>query len=157
MENWEKSKKKILRGEATLGRIGGSQDFLLKIGTGDKTWKELDTPNILIPAEKVQGLDSLSADLAGQISGKIFVSDPDSGLSGFTDLSVVKLGRDEYMDLVSSGKALPNCLYVVSSDTGSMYGRRLEDLAAPEAGTDAANRDYVDAGLSGKADLSGDV
>lgn len=105
----------------------------------------------------MQGLDSLSAGLADQISGKIFVSDPDSGFSGFADLSVVKLGRDEYEGLVTSGKTLPNCLYVVSSDTGNMYGRRLENLAAPEAGSDAANRYYVDAGLSGKADLSGDV
>lgn len=157
VENWEKSKKKIMLGEAVLGRIKGSQDFQLKIGTGDRTWKELDTPNILIPAEKVQGLDSLSAGLADQISGKIFVSDPDSGFSGFADLSVVKLGRDEYEGLVTSGKTIPNCLYVVSSDTGNMYGRRLENLAAPETGTDAANRYYVDAGLSGKADLSGDV
>nr|DAI30973.1 MAG TPA: hypothetical protein [Caudoviricetes sp.] len=38
-----------------------------------------------------------------------------------------------------------------------MYGRRLENLAAPEAGSDAANRYFVEAGLSGKADLSGDV
>lgn len=157
VENWEKSKKKIMLGEAVLGRIKGSQDFQLKIGTGDRTWKELDTPNILIPAEKVQGLDSLSAGLADQISGKIFVSDPDSGFSGFADLSVVKLGRDEYEGLVTSGKTIPNCLYVVSSDTGNMYGRRLENLAAPETDTDAANRYYVDAGLSGKADLSGDV
>ena len=105
----------------------------------------------------MQGLDSLSAGLADQISGKIFVSDPDSGFSGFADLSVVKLGRDEYEGLVTSGKTLPNCLYVVSSDTGNMYGRRLENLAAPEAGSDAANRYFVEAGLSGKADLSGDV
>ncbi len=105
----------------------------------------------------MQGLDSLSAGLADQISGKIFVSDPDSGFSGFADLSVVKLGRDEYEGLVTSGKTFPNCLYVVSSDTGNMYGRRLENLAAPEAGSDAANRYFVEAGLSGKADLSGDV
>lgn len=119
---WENSKKKLLAGEAVLGRIEGSDDFELRVGTGAKAWSELSGPNVVIPAEKVRGLGSISSELGACISGKVFVSDPASGFSGYTDLSVLKMGRDEYAGLVSRGLTLPNCLYVVSSDEGSMYG-----------------------------------
>lgn len=46
---WEKSEKQLLKGEVAFARLSGTNDFEMRIGTGDKTWSELSDSNVVVP------------------------------------------------------------------------------------------------------------
>ena len=56
--NWEKSSKVLLKGEAALAKLEGelSNSYQLRIGTGDKTWAQLEPSNIIIPSQNISCL-----------------------------------------------------------------------------------------------------
>lgn len=56
---WNASKVELLKGEAALARLTGdlSDFYEVRIGTGDKTWSQLGSSNIRIPAKNVEGLE----------------------------------------------------------------------------------------------------
>lgn len=56
---WNASRVELLKGEAALARLTGdlSDFYEVRIGTGGKTWSELGSSNIRIPAKNVEGLE----------------------------------------------------------------------------------------------------
>ena len=64
--NWESSTKQLLKGEIALCKLSGelSNMYEMRIGVGDKTWKELSGSNIRIPASSVEGLEEAIAALS---------------------------------------------------------------------------------------------
>lgn len=46
---WEKSEKQLLKGEVAFARLSGTNDFEMRIGTGDKTWNQLSDSNVVVP------------------------------------------------------------------------------------------------------------
>lgn len=64
--NWESSTKQLLKGEIALCKLDGnlSDMYEMRIGVGDKTWKELSGSNIRIPASCVTGLEEAIASLS---------------------------------------------------------------------------------------------
>ena len=105
-------------------------------------------------------LFNLSVDL----SNKIYIEDRvDSSISGTTDLSIIKLSKDEFDEDIALG-TMPlsgNIMYVVDSDYIDAYGEQLCNLTMPEDSipTVATNKHYVDslcASLSNTVKLSVD-
>lgn len=62
------------------------------------------------------------SDVSDKIDKKIFIINPDCGLSDYSDLSVVKLGLDEYARLLIRKNLNHKTLYIVSSDYVNSYG-----------------------------------
>ena len=101
-------------------------------------------------------------DLSVDLSNKIYIEDRvDETISGTTDLSIIKLGKDEFDEGVALG-TMPfsgNIMYVVDSDYIDAYGEQLCNLTMPEDSvpTVATNKHYVDslcASLSNTVKLS---
>lgn len=94
------------------------------------------------------GEQSLAELLDSKGGNKITIDDRISGICQQSDLSVVKLCADEYYQLVSSGNALSNCLYVVQNQFSNMYGQQIKNVAIPTDLSDATNKEYVDSAIS---------
>ena len=101
-------------------------------------------------------------DLSVDLSNKIYIEDRvDETISGTTDLSIIKLGKDEFDEGVALG-TMPlsgNIMYIVDSDYIDAYGEQLCNLTMPEDSvpTVATNKHYVDslsASLSNTVKLS---
>ena len=92
--------------------------------------------------------EAISA-LSDAISQKVFVSDNISGISGYSDLSVIKLSANEYASLLTSDQLLSNALYVVEDEYEDMYGMQVKNVAYPTDLSDAATKGYVDDAVSG--------
>lgn len=56
-----------------------------------------------------------------------------------SDLSVIKLSADEYMELVASDSTLSNALYVVEDSYKNAYGQQIKNLAPGAELSDAVN------------------
>lgn len=80
-------------------------------------------------------------------TSKVYVGD--AGGTQRCDLSVVRIGKDEYAELVASDKALSNCLYVVSSDTVDAYGERVVNVADATDVSDAVNLGQLQTAVQG--------
>ena len=98
-------------------------------------------------------IDNLSTDLSNTISSKIFVGEyTQSTISGdFTDLSVIKISKDDYeaavVNAAKSGVDLSdNVLYVISSDYIDAYGQQIKNVVMQDDNTpsEAATKHYVD-------------
>ena len=94
------------------------------------------------------GEQSLAELFDSKGGNKITIDDRISGICQQSDLSVIKLCADDYYQLVSSGNALSNCLYVVQNQFSNMYGQQLKNVAIPTDLSDAANKEYVDSAIS---------
>lgn len=85
--------------------------------------------------------------LSGAIDNKISVGDYANGATAWRDnsnLSVIKIGADDYHALVAAGSIDENTVYIVSSDYLNAYDQRVQNVATPEDDKDAANKKYVD-------------
>ena len=90
----------------------------------------------------------LIGSLSDKIDKKIYIEDKiSSEISGYSDLSVIKLSSNEYQSLVSSKATLSNALYIVESDFVNAYGQQIKNLSAPELSSDAATKGYVDSSI----------
>lgn len=88
---------------------------------------------------------SLIDNLSEKIEKKIYIEDKiSSTISGYSDLSVIKLSSSKYQDLVDSDATQSNTLYVVESDFINAYGQQIKNLSAPTLLSDATNKEYVD-------------
>ena len=95
--------------------------------------------------DKTTEYGELINSLSDKIDKKIYIEDKiSSEISGYSDLSVIKLSSNEYQDLVVSGATSPSVLYVVESDFVNAYGQQIKNLSAPELSSDAATKGYVD-------------
>ena len=95
--------------------------------------------------DKTADYTSLIDSLSDTIDKKIYIEDKiSSEISGYSDLSVIKLSSNEYQDLVYSDAISPSTLYVVQSDFINAYGQQIKNLSAPELSSDAATKGYVD-------------
>lgn len=96
--------------------------------------------------EVLAELDSLSTRLSSAIDDKIFIEDKISNLiSGNSDLSIIKISKDEYELSAANGCDLcSNVLYVVESDYIDAYGQQLKNLSGPTDLSDATTKWYVD-------------
>ncbi len=87
--------------------------------------------------------------LSGAIDRKVYIKNPtgDESLSAGvnSDLSVIKLPKEEYEQMVIDGTLNESCLYVVSSDYIDAYGEPLCNLTMPEGYEGVAvTKPYVD-------------
>ena len=65
----------------------------------------------------------LIGSLSDKIDKKIYIEDKiSSEISGYSDLSVIKLSSNEYQDLVTGDTTSPSVLYIVESDFIDAYG-----------------------------------
>lgn len=87
--------------------------------------------------------------LSGAIDNKISVGDYANDAYAWRDnsnLSVVKIGADDYHKLVANGGPIDeNTIYIVSSDNINAYGERITQVGDPISADDAVNKKYVDA------------
>jgi hypothetical protein len=44
---WEESSKVLLKGEVALAKLSESNEFEMRVGTGDKTWNQLSDSNVI--------------------------------------------------------------------------------------------------------------
>lgn len=75
----------------------------------------------------VSGLIEDLRGLSNSISTKVFIKnydDNDNPISGYSDISVIKVTEEEYYDLVCSGElsGLSNVIFILSSDYVNAYG-----------------------------------
>lgn len=73
-----------------------------------------------------------------ETTSKVFIDGKQS------DLSVIKVGAEEYYENVVKGNVASNELYVLSSDFNNMYGQRVSNVGEPVEDEDAATKKYVD-------------
>jgi len=69
-----------------------------------------------------------------------------------TDLSIVKISEDAYLDLVAKHTVDQKVVYIISSDYLNAYDKQIKNVASPISSTDAANKLYVDSQVSSKVD-----
>ena len=100
----------------------------------------------------VDNYDSKIETLSNAIDNKIFISDNISGISGYSDLSIIKLNASEYSNLLTGNSLLSNALYIVQDDHINAYGQQIKNIASPTDLSDAATKEYVDNAIP--ADLS---
>ena len=108
--------------------------------------KYVDMISGSIRSKVLTELDSLSTDLSNAIDNKIFIEDKISNLiSGNSDLSIIKITKDEYELSVAGECALcDNVMYVVESDYIDAYGQQIKNISGPADSSDAAPKWYVD-------------
>ena len=98
LSNWLTSTALLNKGEVALARLSGelSDKYEMRIGVGDKTWSQLSSGGIMIPAENVVGLTEAIAALSTSyyetddiaklsdtyVNGDIAVEKKDIDLSG---------------------------------------------------------------------------
>lgn len=85
-------------------------------------------------------------DLSTAVSSKIFIEDKITGTAGTSDLSIVKISKADYEEMVLDPTMPLNnsTLYIVDSPYIDCYGQQIKNLADPNELSDAANRYYVD-------------
>ena len=72
-------------------------------------------------------IDKLSVGLSTAISSKVYFKNNE--FSGHGDLSVIKISKDEYDNLVLISALNPHAIYIVSSDYIDAYGKQMKNLA----------------------------
>ena len=97
----------------------------------------------------VDGLPEICSVISTEVHEKIWIKNPtgDETLSegAYSDLSVIKLPKEEYEQKVIDGTLNESCLYVVSSDYIDAYGEPLCNLTMPEGYEGVAvTKPYVD-------------
>ena len=98
-------------------------------------------------------IDKLSAGLSSAISTKIFISSylNDDCMSGYSDLSIVKLSKNEFDNLAATDDSImcANTLYVVDSDYIDAYGQAISNVVMDDLSgktpSEATNKTYVNA------------
>lgn len=104
-------------------------------------------------------------DLCTAVSSKIFIDNrvDEDGTNGTSDLSIVKLSKDEYDNIIASNSPLKdNVLYIVDSDYIDTYGHVIKnlimsDLSGKEA-SEAVNKSYFENVVSNISSyLSGEI
>lgn len=62
------------------------------------------------------------------MSTKIYIENPDKDLSGYSDLSVVKISKKDYDKLVSDEKTDERTIYIVESNVIDAYGEKIVNV-----------------------------
>jgi hypothetical protein len=90
----------------------------------------------------------ISADefLSNAVSSKIWIEDKVSNdICAYSDLSIVKVNKDEYEDLAIGPICLcANVLYVVEADYIDAYGQEIKNVLSSTEPTNAATVGQVD-------------
>ena len=76
----------------------------------------------------VNGLTGTLNDLCSDLSTKIYIENPDEELSGYSDLSVVKISKKDYDNLVSEEKTNERTIYIVESNVIDAYGEKIVNV-----------------------------
>ena len=66
-----------------------------------------------------------------------------SGISGYADLSVVKLNASQYASALADGTALSNAIYVVNDDHFDVFGEQVKNVAPATDLSDAINLEQL--------------
>ena len=143
---WSSSTVKLNKGEVALARLDGDK-YEMRIGVGDKTWSELSSGGIVIPAANVEGL----TDTISQLSTSYYETGDITTLTGDYvngDIAVEKKtiaeGKQTYSAYrwsVVSGEskwvALDGCYNAsnVYFDENLTYTTSLGVIAAPTGGS----------------------
>ena len=73
------------------------------------------------------------------MSTKIYIENPDKDLSGYSDLSVVKISKKDYDNLVSEGGTDERTIYIVESNVIDAYGEKIVNVQDATDISDAVN------------------
>ena len=87
--------------------------------------------------EELNSLSYTDETLSNDISTKIYFNE--YGAEKFGDLSVIKLGAEEYAELLDLSATNSQAIYIVSSDNKNAYGRKIINLADGSSLSDAVN------------------
>ena len=82
-------------------------------------------------------------ELDEKITKKIFVENKISGVSAYSDLSVIRLSAAEYANLLTSDSLLSNAVYIVEDDHEDAYGRQIKNVAPGTDLSDAVNLEQL--------------
>ena len=100
--------------------------------------------------------------LSNDISTKVFIVNKEGGLSGYYDLSVVKISANEYENMVVLSSCDDKTIYIVQSDETDVHGDRIVNVADAQDLSDAVNlgllnrcSDQLSSGLMGYVDEVG--
>ena len=115
---------------------------MLKIGDGSNALSDIayvEAPQDAVPA------------LSSAIDNKIYIDDRiDQTISGNSDLSIVKLPKEEYeMLAIGPTQLSANVLYIVESDYIDAYSQQIKNLSAGTEPFDAVNMEQLNS-LSSK-------
>ena len=102
---------------------------------------EVETLSTIIHNE----LCETSSLLENDIDNKIFIENKISGLSDYSNLSIVKLNADEYHQMVVDGTIISNCAYVVETPFMNLYGEQIKNIAPGTDLSDAMNLEQLNA------------
>lgn len=105
----------------------------------------------------VENLDGDLQKLSDQISTKIWIENEPQGISGeYSDLSVVKISKDDYREIVIDGNPDPRTIYILSSDDIDAYGQRIVNLRDGTDISDAVNYGQLSSGVKAAMDALSD-
>lgn len=137
---------------ATGHSIGGNNYFADggNYFDGANTIKELSSDKISVEWSNLVNPSNgyTLFDLSSAVSSKIFIDNRVEGeiSSGTSDLSIVKISKDDYDELVANPTIQfdNSTLYIVDSPYVDCYGQQIKNLAKPDSSGDATNKQYVD-------------
>ena len=87
----------------------------------------------------VNGLVGTLDELCSGLSTKIYIENPDINLSSYSDLSVVKILKDNYENLLATTGVDNKTIYIVSSNVIDSYGQKIVNVQDATDLSDAIN------------------
>ena len=102
----------------------------------------------------VNGLTGTLNELCAGLSTKIYIENPDDNLSDYSDLSVVKISKDDYELLVAGGNVNPRSIYIISSDVIDAYEQKIINVQDATGQMDAVNLRTLNRTMSSAKPLS---
>lgn len=131
--------------------------FILQAGVARHEFEE-QAKNL---SDEIETRKSDDAFLSNVISTKIWIEDranDPSDISGYSDLSVVKISKDEYDDLaIGPTRLCANVLYVVESDYVDAYGQDIRNVLSSDEATNAATVGQVGAAKAELCTYAGEI
>lgn len=160
LSNWNASSKILLKGEAALARLSGdlSSYYQMRIGTGDKTWSQLEPSNIIIPFSNISGLTDaiLSTETnttyqisavslsSGETGSSFQLQSKEKGASTWTNVAGSRFNVPEFN---TAGLSAAISATYLSTSTFNSYKNEV-GLSAASSGNPVATKNDI-AGIAG--------
>lgn len=147
---WEESSKVLLKGEVALAKLSGSNEFEMRVGTGDKTWNQLSDSNVITKVKDGSlTWSKMSSDVTNWksvVEGNIEKLDGDlSELSDKVEGLSTELKGDiaaAKSEAILSAKAYTD--EQTAASTGSLYNQLKGEMIEAIGSSNQDNKDYTD-------------
>lgn len=109
LANWTNSTVKLLKGEVALAKISDeNNNYEVRVGVGDKTWSELGSSNIVVPASAISNLVSTIQSNETNTTYQIVADTLKDGETGHAfKLQSKEKGADTWTDVDGSRFVVP--------------------------------------------------